>query len=244
MSDCHTTWDGSPCDAVAPGGGDSDTGQHHLRGDRMSSHLEIWLHDVHQFLIGVDGPFTVTDIMLATKLGRPADERTLKLIAENPAPWHPVLGIVFHDHGRVTVERSEALPKPPVTVSLQKVACGHMHVHLDTQERTATCNECGRLVDPFDRLVGIANNWRRYEYELRELERRRNQLDKQCHELKAEEIRVKARINRAKSPPAPRPPKQPAPVPAEVLEIAQRIRPTPAADFIARGRKLEPEGAA
>ena len=47
-------------------------------------------------------------------------------------------------------ERHVALRQKPVQ-------CRHRHVEVDPANREVTCQDCGKVVDPFDVLVGFAN---------------------------------------------------------------------------------------
>jgi hypothetical protein len=60
---------------------------------------------------------------------------------------------------------------PPIEVVEQPYwdRCKHKHTTLDPVERRAHCAECKASLDPYDVLVELANQWRRWEREAEQL---------------------------------------------------------------------------
>ena len=76
--------------------------------------------------------------------------------------------------------------------------CRHKQVDVDPGERTVECSRCGAVIDPFDAILMIADEWEGLDAWARRRERERDEAFAKTKELKAEEKRLKARIRTAK----------------------------------------------
>jgi hypothetical protein len=93
------------------------------------------------------------------------------------------------------VIRPDFTAKHSLVISHRTTFCPHRHVLVSEDDRTVECGACGAILDPFAVILMYAKEERSFAYAKGCLAK----LSKQVQELKAEEKRIKARLDRAKS---------------------------------------------
>lgn len=86
-------------------------------------------------------------------------------------------------------------------IAAKRRTCWHQRTTIDRTRRTLRCNDCGADVDPFDRMVSIAEGNTRLLKQIVDrdrLERQIQTLRAEVERLKADEKRSKARATAAK----------------------------------------------
>jgi hypothetical protein len=96
----------------------------------------------------------------------------------------------------VKVWKADGEPFLVLHRSPEEPFCGHRgQVLVNKDRRRVTCGQCGTVLDPFDVLWWFAVKEREFVY----ARDKKRTLEIQIEQLKAEERRVKARLNRALS---------------------------------------------
>jgi hypothetical protein len=86
--------------------------------------------------------------------------------------------------------------RPVATESPRPLYCGHRRTRLESSSRRVFCRDCGREVDPYDVLAGIAHEVERWIGYRKEAERRAREAQERLDVLLREERNAKARARR------------------------------------------------
>lgn len=78
----------------------------------------------------------------------------------------------------------------------KRCVCPHPHFALNEQERTVTCQDCGKTVDPFDALLSFANEERRLAYREKKARRALDEFERIKSEWSLTQAE-KRRLNKA-----------------------------------------------
>jgi transcription initiation factor TFIIIB Brf1 subunit/transcription initiation factor TFIIB len=74
--------------------------------------------------------------------------------------------------------------------------CKHAKTLIDPDHRRVVCKDCGEVVDAFDALLAIADDWDRHRQSRAAAERTARLAQKRLEDLQLEERRAKGRLRR------------------------------------------------
>jgi len=87
-------------------------------------------------------------------------------------------------------------PVVVVAVPTRQRICDHMAIAVDDNEQIVTCRACGARLDPFVWIKGLGQHWERYTRRTSSALREVDEAEQRVAELKAEERRLRGRIDR------------------------------------------------
>lgn len=91
--------------------------------------------------------------------------------------------------------KSHAL-RPAMTI-VRADGCIAHKLEIDEAKRAIKCTACGRVLDPFDAMLHVAANWKRYAQNLTALQHESARLLAERDKLKREIVNLKATKRRA-----------------------------------------------
>lgn len=77
-----------------------------------------------------------------------------------------------------------------------KVFCRCIQVFVDEHTRALECQSCGKIIDPFDYMMGIANKHQRALWSTEILRDEEAKLQKEVDELKRQKRNLKSQVKR------------------------------------------------
>ena len=105
--------------------------------------------------------------------------------------------IQLHDPARDREQPTTAKPRDPRRPAPKK--CKHPRTEVDPNHRHVVCRDCGELVDAFEALVAIADNWDRLR-EIRDgADREARLAQKRLDDIRLDERRTKNRLRSMKA---------------------------------------------
>lgn len=98
----------------------------------------------------------------------------------------------FDSNADIRAQLNVIKTKPPETVH-----CMHKGLYVNEHERIVKCQRCGKVIDPFDWLLGQARKEFNIDFELRGLRQEIKDHREGLEKLKREEVNTRARIKTA-----------------------------------------------